>query len=93
MEEVGTSLLTALGADVVTTDRRLAGTSERHFEMDVKWPNGGKHILDEMQNQVQQVEAKVDKLAQQMEEKVDKLAQHIIEEVKGVMEKLLQNMG
>jgi len=46
VEEVGTSLLAALGADVVTTDRRLAGTSERHFEMEVKWPNGGKHILE-----------------------------------------------
>jgi len=88
VEEVGTSVLTALGADVVATDRRLTGTSERHFEMEVKWPNGGKHILDEMQDQVQKVEAKVDKLAQQMEEKVekveakvDKLSQHIEEKV------------
>ena len=88
VEEVGSSLLTALGADVVSTDRRLAGTSERHFEMEVKWPNGGKHILDEVQNQVKEkvekVEAKVDKLTQQMEqmeEKVDKLAQQMEEKV------------
>ena len=92
VEEVGTSLLTALGADVVETDRRIAGTSERHFEMKAKWPNGDKHILDEMRSQVQEVETKVDKLAQQMKHMKGVMAQQM-EEVKGVMERLLQKLG
>ena len=54
VEEVGTSVLTALGANVVTT-RRLAGTSEKHFEYDVTWPTGGNHVLEEVKNYLEEV--------------------------------------
>jgi len=96
VEEVGTSVLAALGADVTTTRKRLVGTSERHFEMDVKWPNGGQHILDEVKNHHSQalgpVENKVvsveGKLIQ-MENKVGELAEQI-RDMKGMMKVLLE---
>merc|ERR1712194_139207 len=82
VEEVGTSVLAALGADVTTTRKRLVGTSERHFEMDVKWPNGGQHILDEVKNHHSQALG-------QMENKVGELAEQI-RDMKGMMKVLLE---
>merc|ERR1712194_484588 len=74
VEEVGISVLTALGADVVAR-RRLAGTSERHFELDVKWPTGGSHVLDEVKNH--------------HSEKVDRLEAKIVSQVVGVEDKVV----
>jgi outer membrane murein-binding lipoprotein Lpp len=76
VEEVGISVLTALGADVVVS-RRLAGTSERHFELDVTWPNGGNHILDEVKNHVRQVEDKVSGKVIRVEDKVDQVVEKV----------------
>ena len=80
MEEVGISVLTALGADVVA-NRRLAGTSERHFELDVKWPNRGNHVLEEVKNHHSE---KVG----QVEDKVDQLEAKIVSQVVGVEDKV-----
>jgi len=106
VEEVGTSMLTALGANVVTTDRHLAGTGERHFEVDVKWPNGGSHILEEVENHHslaiealeeklnRKIDQKIDQVeskVDQVKSKVDELAQQI-KEIKDLMGDLLSKM-
>ena len=94
MEEVGTSVLSALGANVVST-RRFAGTGVGHFDFDVKWPNGGSHVLEEVKNhlegvkkhlseKVSQVEVKIE---DKMEDKNDKMEAKI-EEVKNHFDKM-----
>merc|ERR1712194_285524 len=84
VEEVGTSVLTALGANVVST-RPLAGTSERHFEFDVKWPNGGSHVLDEVKNHLEEVKkhhsGQIGDKVQQMEVKMDEVKNQIVDKV------------
>ena len=106
MEEVGISVLTALGADVVA-NRRLAGTSERHFELDVKWPNGGNHVLEEVKNhhseKVGQVEDKVDQLEAKIvsqvvgvEDKVDRLEAKMtakMTQMENMIKKILEKMA
>ena len=96
VEEVGISVLAALGADVTTPRKRLVGTSERHFEMDVKWPTGGQHILDEVKNHHSQalgpVENKVVSVEgklNQMENKVGELAEQI-RDMRDMMKALLE---
>ena len=106
VEEVGISVLTALGADVVTS-RRLAGISERHFELDVKWPNGGNHVLEEVKNhhseKATQIEDKVDQLNHQIEAKMSKMEAKIevkiepkievkMAQMENMIEKLLEKM-
>ena len=92
MEEVGISVLTALGADVVT-NRCLAGTSERHFELDVKWPNRGNHVLEEVKNhhseKVGQVEDKVDQVVDEIDKVLGKVIR-VEDKVNQVVEKVHQ---
>ena len=72
VEEVGTSVLSALGANVLST-RPWTGTSERHFDFDVTWPNGESHVLayleDKMEDKLNKMDDKFDK----MEDKFNKI--------------------
>ena len=88
VEEVGTSVLTALGANVVTT-RRLAGTSEKHFEYDVTWPNGGNHVLEEVKIQIAH---QVDKMETKIADQVDKMETKMIAKIESMFERLLEQM-
>ena len=93
VEEVGTSVLTALGADVVTTGRYLSGTGERHFEVDVKWPNGGNHIVEEVKNHhslaIEALEDKIEKSGSHLEAKLNRK----IDQVEGKVDKLAHLIG
>merc|ERR1712028_219998 len=95
MEEVGTSVLTALGADVQATERHLAGTGERHFELDVKWPNGGKHILDEvgigLKNQLREIKSQMAEMKEKQAKDMEKQAKDMEKQAKD-MEKLAMDM-
>ena len=86
VEEVGISVLTAYGVDVVANDSTLAGTSEHHFEVDIKWTNEEKHVLDEVSNKVEVLERKV-------EEKMDDVKNEILQEMDIMMETLVQKPG
>ena len=70
VEEVGTPVLSALGANVLST-RRLAETSERHFDFGVPWPNGVSHVLahleDKMEDKLNKIEDKFDKVENKFE--------------------------
>ena len=87
----------------MATKRCLSGTSERHFEMEVTWPTGGKHILEEIKNHHSEALAKTHEKIEEIEKKLVEQSTKVeanmqfiegqMEEMKDMMEKLLTKSG